>query len=113
MADQDPMAPPITRPGDDSLADMSTFHGMDTTTVVNPTLTTVVTAISTVPTMTASTSATVHTSVEGAHCPDDTASSRFLSRFEGLSLNVEQLRYDWDAPDQHQEFRVFCKQLTS
>ena len=109
MADQDPIAPAITRPGDDSLADMSTFHGMDTTTVVNPTLTTVVTATSTVLTVTASTSATAHTSVEGAHCPDGTASSRFLSRLERLSLNIEQQRYDWDAPDQHWEFRVFCK----
>ena len=79
---------------------MSTFHGLDTTTVVTPTSTTVVTAISTVPTATASTSATAHTSAEGAHCPDGTASSRFLSKLEGLSLNVKQLRYDWDAPDQ-------------
>ena len=113
MADRDPMAPVITRPGDDSLAHMSTFYGLDTTTVITPTSTPVVTATSTVPTVTASTSATAHTSAEGAHCPDGTASSRFLSRLEGLRLNVKQPKYDWDAPDQHQEFRVFCKQLTS
>ena len=41
MADQDPVAPAITRPGDDSPADMSTFHGPDTTTVITPTSTTV------------------------------------------------------------------------
>ena len=107
------MALAITRPGDDSLADMSTFHGSETTTVITPTSTTVFTATSTVPTVTVSTSAIAHTSAEGAHHHDGTASSRFLSRLEGLSLNVKQLRYDWDAPDQHQEFIVFCKQLTS
>ena len=101
MADQDPMVPAITRPGDDSLADMSTFHGSDTTTVITLTSTTVVTATSTVPTVTASTSGAAHTSAEGAHHPDGTASSRFLSRLEGLNLNVEQPSYDWDAPDQH------------
>ena len=101
MADQDPVAPAITRPGDVSLADMSTFHGIYTTTVVTPTLTTIVTTTSTGPTATASTSATAHTSVEGAHHPDGTASSRFLSILEGLSLNFKQPRYDWDAPDQH------------
>ena len=94
MTDQDPMAPAVTRPGDDSLANMSTFHGSDTTTVVIPTLATAVTATSTVPTATASTSATAHTSAEGAHHHDGAASSRFLPRFEGLSLNVEQPRYD-------------------
>ena len=52
---------------------------------------------SAVPTVTAPTSATAHTSAEAAHHHDGTASSRFLSRLEGLSLNVEQLRYDWDA----------------
>ena len=80
MADQDPMAPVITRPGEDSPADMSTFYGSDTTTVITPTSTTVVTATSTVPTATASTSATAHTSAEGAYHHDGTASSRFLSR---------------------------------
>ena len=69
--------------------------------------------MSTVPIATASTSATAHTSAEGTHHHDGTASSGFLSRLEGLSLNVKQPRYDWDAPDQHQEFRVFCNQLTS
>ena len=101
MADRDPVAPAIPRPGDDSLNDMSTFHGTDTTTVINPTSTTVVTATSTVPTVTASTSATAHTSAEGAHYSDGTASSRFLPRLEGLSLNIEQPQCDWDAPDQH------------
>ena len=79
MADQDLMAPAIPRPGNDSLADMSTFHESDTTMVITPILTTVVTATSTVPTATAFTSATAHTSAEGAHHPDGIASSRFLS----------------------------------
>ena len=30
-----------------------------------------------------------------------------------MTLNINQPQYDFDAPDQHNEFRVFKQQLTS
>ena len=51
------------------------------------------------------------TIADGSRCTKGTVGSRIKSRLEGLQLNVDQPQYNWDAPDQHKEFRIFCKHL--
>ena len=81
---------------------MSTL--MVTVTTMGTTLTpTPVTTSDTIP----STSADVSRHIEG------TVVSRITSRLGGLQLNVNQPQCHWDAPDHQNEFRIFCKHLTS
>ena len=39
--------------------------------------------------------------------------THLLSNVEGMTVNIKQPQYDWDAPNQHKEFRVFQKQMNS
>ena len=86
---------------------MATALTMDTTTVV--------TATGTIPTTAATPS--ISASALGSIAPSDRLGSRvgdrIIQRIDHVTLNINQPQYDFDAPDQHEEFRVFKQQLTS
>ena len=80
---------------------------MDTTRVV--------TTAGTIPTSAAT--PTTSASAPSSFAPSDASGSRvgdqIIQRIDHMTLNINQPQYDFDAPDQHKEFRVFKQQLTS
>ena len=116
MADYDPMGPAVQKMDDDSPADMSTvFNNTDVTEALTSTMMITVTIMGTTLTSTpAMTSGTIpSTNAVGSTHTEETVGSRIMWTLEGLQLDVDQPWYDWDTPDQHKEFRIFCKHLTS
>ena len=80
---------------------------MDTTTVV--------TATSTIPTSAATptTSASALSSIAPSDASGSRVGDQIIQRIDHMTLNINQPQYDFDAPDQHKDFRVFKQQLTS
>ena len=113
MAEYYPIGLEVPKMDDDLPADMSTvFSDTDVTEASTLTIIVTVTTMETTLTPTpVTTSGTIpSTSTDGSRCTEARAGSRIISRLEGLQLNVEQPQYDWDAPDQHKEFKIFHKE---
>ena len=83
---------------------MTTALTMDTTTVV--------TATGTIPTSAATptTSASAPSSIASSDASDSRVGDQIIQRIDHVTLNINQPKYDFDAPDQHKEFRVFKQQ---
>ena len=80
---------------------------MDTTTVV--------TATGTIPTSVATptTSTGDPSSIAQSNASDSRVGDQIIQRIDHMTLNINQPQYDFDAPDQHKEFRMFKQQPTS
>ena len=116
LANPDPLGLAVPKMNDNSPADMSTlFNDIDVAEALTSTMMVTVTTMGTTPTPTlVTTSDTIpSTSSDGSRYTEGTVGSKIMSRLEGLQLNVDQLQYGWDSPDQHKEFRIFGKCLTS
>ena len=116
IAEYDPMGPAVPKMDDDSPADMSTVYSgtnviKASTSTMRVTVTTIETTLTPTPVTTSGTIPS--TSADGSRCTEGTAGSRIMSQLEGLQLNVDQPWFNWDAPDQHKELRIFHKHLTS
>ena len=115
MTEHNPSDFAVSTSGGNGLADLSFPNESTMTTASTMDTTTVVTATGTIPTSAATptTSAAALSSI----APSDTSGSRvgdqIIQRIDHMTLNIYQLQYDFDAPDQHKEFRVFKQQLTS
>ena len=87
-------------------------------TASTPATMTVVTATDTTPSTTATlatSSVTVptHATAGMSGTSGIPLRAHLLSCIESMTLNINQPQYDWDAPNQHKEFRVFWKQINS
>ena len=86
---------------------MATALTIDTTTVVTTTGTIPTTAV------TPTTSASALSSVAPSDASGSRVGDQIIQRIDDMTLNINQPQYNFDAPDQHKEFRVFKQQLTS
>ena len=110
MADYDPLGLAVPKMDDDSPADMSTvFSDTDVNKTLTSTMMVIVAAMGSTPTPVKTSDTIPSTSSDGSRHNEGAVGSRIMSRLEGLQLNVNQPLYDWDTPDQHKEFRIFCK----
>ena len=115
MAEHNPSDFAVPTSGGNSLADLSFLNESTMTTALTMDTTTVVTATGTIPTSAAT--PTTCASAPSSITPSDTSGSRvgdrIIQRIDHMTLNINQPQYDFDAPDQHKEFRMFKQQLTS
>ena len=115
MAEYNPSDFAVPTSGGNGLADMSFLNESTMTTASTMDTTTVVTTTGTIPTSAATpaTSAGAPSSI----APSDASGSRvgdpIIQRIDHMTLNINQPQYNFNAPDQHKEFRVFKQQLTS
>ena len=96
------------------LADLS-FLSESTMATASTSDTTVVTATGTIPTTATTPPTPVSAPSSGAQ--SDASGSRIgdriIQKINHMTLNINQPQYNFDAPDQYKEFRVFKQQLTS
>ena len=101
--------------GGNGLADLSFLNESTMTTALTMDTTTVVTTTGTIPTFAATptTSAGALSSIAPSDASGSRVGDQIIQRIDHMTLNINQPQYDFDAPDQHKEFRVFKQQLTS
>ena len=112
------MAMAVPKLNGDDLADLSIMDDIDVTTTTASTSATmtVVTTTSTTPSTTATLATSgmiVQTSATAgmSGTSGTPLGAHLLSCIESMTLNINQPQYDWNAPSQHKEFRVFQKQM--
>ena len=114
MTEHNPSDFAVPTSGGNGLADLS-FLSESTMATASTSDTTVMTATGTIPTTAATPNTPVGAPSSGAQ--GDASGSRvgdqIIQRIDHMTLNINQPQYDFDAPDQHKEFRVFKQQLTS
>ena len=73
------------------------------------------TATGTIPTSAATpaTSASALSSIAPSDASGSRVGDQIIQRIDHMTLNINQCQYDFDAPDQHKEFRAFKQKLTS
>ena len=115
MTEHNPLDFAVPTSGGNGLADLSFLDESTMTTALTMDTTTVVTTTGTIPTSAAT--PTTSASVSSSIAPSDASGSRvgdqITQRIDHMTLNINQPQYDFNAPDQHKEFRVFKQQLTS
>ena len=115
MTEHNPSDFAVHTSGGNGLADLSFLNESTMATALTMDMTTVVTATGTIPTTAATptTSGGALSSVAPSNTSGSRVGDRIIQMIDHMTLNINQPQYDFDAPDQHKEFRVLKQQLTS
>ena len=114
MTEHNPLDFAVPTSGGNGLADLSFLNESTMATASTMDMTTVVTTTGTIPTtaVTPTTSVSALSSVVPSNTLGSRVGDQIVQRIDHMTLNINQPQYDFDAPDQHKEFRVFKQQLT-
>ena len=115
MTEHNPSDFPVPTSGGNGLADLSFLNESTMPTASTSDKTMVVTTTGTIPTtaVTPPTSAGALSSVVPSNALGSRVGDQIIQRIDNMTLNINQPQYNFDAPDQHKELRVFKQQLTS
>ena len=115
MTEHNPSDFAVPTSGGNGLSDLSFLNKSTMATASTSDTTMVVTTIGTIPTtaVTPPTSAGAPSSAAPSNALGSRVGDQIIQRIDHMTLNINQPQYNFDAPDQHKEFRVFKQQLTS